>query len=455
MKKVNGGVLFLLLLSGIVFASQDFILGPDGRHYRVDSDVRAIPNSKESIMARSRVTPQVPLATEDFDLRWPDGGDLVNFGFSTHEPTPAVGDSIAQWMVPAAEATVKMLMLYNVNFEGTFEFCLYESNYSGEAEVAGCADAAGWVGLYLDANGEQCEDGDDCTWSAGDDECFSDPPLGAEIWPGLGIGCWSVELDGEEGWLDPIDMSSIGYAEGISDDFFIAGLATRTAGWGIGALPQPVTPYHGFKYYWEEDGGTSGNWGWHIRTYGWELYAVVEYTADPAPFILDLTVLGPTLSEDPREVSATVTDINPIGDAGVEDVTLHWSINEGSEQTATMEADADTFSAEITGAGAGDAVEYYVTAEDVEGNMSESPLYGYSIFEPVEDGLLVNNGDFGQGTVELYYLFGLLGEFEFDYWSVNDLGADRSHRRDSAPGLGGCQTGPSGRRVPHYPEPAA
>ncbi|MDP6966003.1 MAG: T9SS type A sorting domain-containing protein [Candidatus Marinimicrobia bacterium] len=418
MNKVKSIVL-LFLMVGVAVGSNDFFIGSDGKHY-TNQEVKALEAKMQSRIDASK--PTATLRADDFLLEWPDGGSIVNFGFGT--PGETWGDSMAIWMQPLANAIVKKIGIFNVNFEGTFEFFLHKSNYAGEVTTSACANAAGWVGHYLDADGNQTAPGEGGTWSAGTNECFSEAPIGAEIWPGLGIGGYSHTLDSTSFMVyTELDFeSTLGVSEEITDEsFFIDAHAVSTEGWGIGALNTPVPPYHGFKWYVGSGTGTSGNGGWHIRTYGWMVYAMVEYTEDIPPFINYVQGLPTTLSTDARTVEAHVEDANPTGGAaGVESVSLVYSVDGGTEATVAMTATDDTtFTGSLPGASAGESVAYYVTATDVGGNTATSSAFTYNIYAKGATAtyLMLFDGLSGAGYPSQYYFYDAYGQYK-EWWGT-------------------------------------
>ncbi|MFQ6615942.1 MAG: T9SS type A sorting domain-containing protein [Fidelibacterota bacterium] len=424
MKKVKGGVL-LLLLSGLAFASQDFLLSPDGRNYPVDSEAKAFPKELTKFAkAAPEVKPQAFLSADDFQLFWPDYGTYYTFGFDT-------GDSMGLYLEPPAAAIVKKVLFFNTDFTGDIFIGLNDALYNGEVTSSSCVDGGGWVGFWanvVDGDTVQGLMGENTFWLAGDDECWSDPPIGAELWPGLGIGFYKKSIDtmdSTDTWLEQ-NLAVLGYPDTIDTPFFITfafaeDFTINPDSWGIGAWGTVVTPYHGFKNY--VDPAARGKAGWWLRSFGWDVGALVEYVEDPAPFIVDMTILGTTVSTDPREVSATITDIDPVsGNAGVADALLWYAVNGGTPASVAMTADVDTFAADIPGASPGDVVEYYITATDLAGNVAESPHFTYDIFEPVETSLLINDGDWPDVYIEFYWLYGLLGEWPHDIWNVANIG---------------------------------
>ena len=403
-------LIFPNLLNSQNSDSRRFMIGPNGKHHGIAQDVKAIDNRLGVRMREP--APSVNRGGDLFDLRWADRGDVVNFGFSTTTEGTG-GDSIAQWMVPLGDAKVHKLMLYIVDFEGYFEFFLNKSNYNGEADIFECVEANGWVGKY-DASGN---------WVPGENECFSQPPIGEEIWPKSASGIrTNITSDHANSWVE-IDLSSLGASipDVGSDNFFINGHAVRTANWGIGALNDAMTPYHSFKYYGDEEnpGGAANKPGWVIRAYSWELYAIVEYYTDIPPIISNVTSLGTVLSSDPRTVSANVTDYNPGGGAvGISSATLHYTIDWWEEHEVPMTLSGDAYTGTIPGQSHTTHVDYYVSATDVEGNTSTSRPHEYRVFVPSAPVLLVDNQWveepdlwFNQPIEELYGI-----SIDYDLW---------------------------------------
>ncbi len=422
MNKVTGMVLILLLFSGFAFASSgDYMVAPDGKHFQLNSN-GTIPD--EAIRIKSVEKPEVTLNRDEFMVWWPgDGGTHYTFGID-------VNDSAATYMVPLTECEIHKVFFYNTDFTGELEWLLHESDYAGDITTGACIDANGWIGYWgTPDDSSNCNpDIGNCIWIEGDNECMTIPPYGPELWPDMGIGGWPITLDinNNDQWNE-IDLASLGYPT-TSDPFFIDAyvvsedLIGDPDSWGIGVWGTAQLPYHMFKYYWTD--GTSGNDGWHIRNFGgWEVYALVEYLGDIPPFIEDMTVLYTTTSTDPRDVSATIYDVNPTGgNAGVAEALLWYCFNEGDSVSIAMTAVVDTFTASIPGGVPGDHIDYWITATDVEGLSSTGSTVGYDIFEPVEDNIIVNNGSLSDGTVDYYYLYNLLGEFPHDMWNGANFG---------------------------------
>lgn len=412
-------LLSLWVMPLTVIASQDYLLAPDGKHTPFDGDIRSIPRGV--IEKGSEESPGVFLDPTDFQLRWNDTGTHYTFAFNT-------GDTMALWMAPLGRAIVKKILIYNMDFTGEFCFFLHDALYDGEVTSSACADRNGWVGFWAhveEGDTVDSDPGESEFWLPGDNECFNDPPMGEELWPALGMGCYLLPLDGEShGTWHEVDLGIIlGNPDTLENPFFIDAGVTKTDpdSWGIGAWDDVEIPYHALKFY--EEIGPSGNPGWHVRSFGWDVYAVVEYVEDIPPFVEDVTVLHTTLSTEPREVKAKIWDANPSGDqAGVTEAWLHWETSSEADSGEMVFQGDSLYSGSIPGFVPGTEITYWVKAKDVMGNWSR---YGrrisYEIFEPKELTLFINNTRY-PNWIHYYYLLGLdiggLDGLPHDVWDV-------------------------------------
>lgn len=412
-------VSLLWFFSSSLLASREFLVAPDGRHFPVEGEAKPIlrkPDRNPAVRDSGLIA-----APGDFDPPWRVSCTHYSFGFST-------GDSMAIRITPLAAAIVKGIAIYNADFTGEFCFFLHDDFYDPAGVSKACADANGWIGYWAhveDGDTVDSDPGESEFWLRGDNECFNNPPVGKELWPGLGTWCYPLDMSEEThgSWLE-IDFETlvIPQPDTLREPFFIdAGVVkTDPDSWGIGAWDCFFEePYRSLKFY--EENGTSGNPGWHIRSFDWDIYAVLEYVEDIPPFIEDITVLSITVSQGPREVSATITDVDPMGggNEGVKEALLWYSFNGVEAQSVPMEANVDTYSAQIPGGSPGDEIEYWITATDNAGLTSESSHYTYSIFQPVEPNLFINNTVFPD-WIDTYYLFGVGlrgGEWPHDVWN--------------------------------------
>ncbi len=159
----------------------------------------------------------------------------------------------------------------------------------------------------------------------------------------------------------------------------------------IGANSADQYAYHSLKFY---EGTPASNYGWQVRDYEWNFYAVVMYTSDRPPKISSFTKLSTTLKTTARTVTANITDDNPGGGAaGVASVKLYSKINSGAYTNTTMTlGTAPTYTGTIPGANPNDSVTYYIVATDVNNLSTTSVMTSYSIFNITKKVLFMWNG---------------------------------------------------------------
>ena len=150
-----------------------------------------------------------------------------------------------------------------------------------------------------------------------------------------------------------------------------------------------VEPWVALKFY-GECGGTSGNGGWHIRHWMFNMQLAVELTGDRAPIFGSMLDLNTTTNTGNRYFSVSVTDDNPAGGtAGVESVTLTYQLD---SLTATineidMELTAGTstdglWDVQIPGQQEGTVVYWSLSAVDINGNSRNTATASYFIWQP-------------------------------------------------------------------------
>ena len=187
-----------------------------------------------------------------------------------------------------------------------------------------------------------------------------------------------------------------------------------------------VSPWAFMKFY-AGCGGTSGNGGWHIRHWLIRYNLAVELTGDRAPVISGVTPLYTTMSNDARDVVATIADDNPSGGAaGVGSAVLHvYPMPSHAYQTFDMTDNGDgTYSSQIPGMDAGTEIYWWITASDVEGNETETTEWYYSIFQATQPTLFFyNSAEYGS-FIAGYYMYGL--SHPYDFWDGANYGAATS-----------------------------
>jgi len=403
MKRVTLLIFLVFLASIVLAAGKDYLVGPDGRHFKLDEKNEAIQIKKLVNAESAKLSPMSVNGTGDYYLMWDDGELNVNFGFET-------GDTCAQYMVPLAGCEVKAIYIYNYDFEGTASISIHKSNYLGNISSTDYTDANGWFGDWA-------EDG---SWIQGTCEAFNQPPVGEELWPALGTGGYPINITADNAAsIIEISTELLGVPDVKSEPFMICAATERTAGWGFYATDAPALPYHSLKYY--SGVGTSGNSGWHIRSYGWMVWALVHYYEDIPPFIQDVTTLYATLSTGPIEISAKIFDDNPTGgDMGVAHAYVVFSVNGGDEQEVEMTTSGtdSIYTAEIPGQTPGSEITYYVKAVDVNGNESKSKSITYIVYKPVHPTLFIYDDNSLPEGYEWYYWYGAdtAGVFPYDLW---------------------------------------
>lgn len=349
---------------------------------------------------------------------------LYNFGFDT-------GDTMAKYIEPIAAGIVKKILMYNVNFCGSFCFTVNDALYDGEAMTNACADAGGWTGYWarIDDNGDtvQALPGESEFWLEGDNECYNDPPVGEQLWPPEGIDCWPVEMDeSTHGDTVEVDLAFLGYPDTIRAPFFITAavdedLESCPDSWGIGAWGYSPLPHASYKNY--VDSTIRGEAGWWLRSFDWAVDAEVEYVEDVPPYITDVQVSQHPFSTDPFEISAVIEDINPTGgETGVASAWAFWDVNEEVDSTQMTLVGENTYQGTSARFEPGDEVTFWVEALDVLGNRSSSDKFTRSIIGD-DPNLFINNTG-KEDWINAYYLMGveLLGSFPHDVWNGKNFG---------------------------------
>ena len=170
-------------------------------------------------------------------------------------------------------------------------------------------------------------------------------------------------------------------------------------------------PSPGLKYFASGCSGPSGEHGWHIMPNAWKFQYVVDITGDIPPEI-DFYHVGLTTTTglpDPIptwtdvKVFVTVNDTNPSGGPeGVEMAVLHRQLNSLTADTFSvimpqiynLVIQQYVYYTVILGQTNGTTVYYWVSAEDVEGNISATNKQSYLIGTLATDSDVTPN-DFG------------------------------------------------------------
>jgi hypothetical protein len=185
-------------------------------------------------------------------------------------------------------------------------------------------------------------------------------------------------------------------------------------------------PFHSIKFY---EGTPTSNYGWQIRDYEWNMYAIVLYTTDRPPKIAKFDKLTTTLKTTSRTVTADVTDDNPGGGlAGVASVKLFSKVNTGAYTSTNMTLGvAPKYTGTLAAANPGDAVTYYIEATDVLGLVTKTVEVKYTIFKGSYQYLFMWNGRGSPGVAQAKYFMLKDSATEkawYDIWDVKAYGID-------------------------------
>jgi len=155
-------------------------------------------------------------------------------------------------------------------------------------------------------------------------------------------------------------------------------------------------PSPGLKYFASDCSGPSGERGWHIMSNVGSFQYLVDISGDIPP-VIDIHHVGVSSTEglpDPIPPSteiriyALANDQNPSGGSdGVETLLLHWQLNSLTSSVTSlimtrvynMVLQEYVYVARISGQPNGTTVYWWVSAEDVAGNLSTMPKRSYLV----------------------------------------------------------------------------
>ena len=249
-------------------------------------------------------------------------------------------------------------------------------------------------------------------------------PLKGLIWPDGSTAATMNPTDhpaldngGGDNW---IQLSDYGSEPAVSAGDYICVAVHYTGSGGDGSDDRvgfmyksysDAPPWPSLKFYGNECTGTSGNNGWHIRHYVFNYQIGIEYTADRAPQFSEFKTNGAAKSDQDIHVRVRIEDDNPEGgSAGVSSATVHYSSDGwSSEMTVSMMMESGTSNdgrwvADIPGISAGNVMDYYVEAVDVNNNSNTSWTYSIHIFDVLGNALFINNSDnfFDESIMDMY-----------------------------------------------------
>ncbi|MCF8241126.1 MAG: hypothetical protein K9J16_07050, partial [Melioribacteraceae bacterium] len=297
--------------------------------------------------ALSTAKMKLPSRAQSSDLNFAAKGTIDTLGYDDYYVTPGVNFGMAanDYLYQYFEASTEMSLLavgflpleWNGSFgngNATAEVKLVNSNWTTQQ----WRDAGTVLLGYYPAAGNQPTE----TTAFASDPLASgewvdltegelSEPFGDDLWSADGIGATLALTDEVWAWQD---LTVLFTPEVVGGDVFgvsvknVSGYDPETYGtsnWS--AFSDEEAPEVGAKFY---GGGrlSDDDYGWWVRGgYTWDFLVVVDITGDPPPTIENVTNLsGTTLETSDREVSATITDINPSGgDAGVAAASLFYT----------------------------------------------------------------------------------------------------------------------------------
>ncbi len=416
-------LIVFLSLSFTLFAQNRKILTPDGKLHSINEVEKIKQFYKGNFQTKEFTSPSgiseisdtlrypgpwnsnFGFFGQDWMLMWfecPANLRLISAGFATNENDDAMPVELKIVMVNSSKEDLSTV--------GTAQHGWYEAAGNGYNDITAFSSNPDATGPWTSVSGGLPE------------------PFGMDIWSEFGVGIPIIPVGGASTDYLWVDMSILYEPEFSEGDIF--GIAIKHTGSymdtnRIGLWASGVNPQWGWKFY--ANGRTSGDLttaGWWTREFHWNFRAVVDLSSGPLPPIIVFTLLGTTISTEPRLVEAEV-----IGDPAVDQVWLMYSTNGGTNFTEIeMDGIEPNYSAYIPGMPPGTEVTYKIIATDVNGNYATTLPVVYNIFEVLNPNLVVFNGytrEVGDPYPKNYY-FGEdvqngLSTFPHDTWSYGAL----------------------------------
>jgi hypothetical protein len=222
------------------------------------------------------------------------------------------------------------------------------------------------------------------------------------------------------------DETTLSVATGDCEDMsFLCSTIYLAAGFDVVLVSPPehvalmiwLPEYDNANYYWDVLDGRGEGWIWVEATgennpLGWtppdfsdgnfEVYSI-------GSSIISSVTFAPRepLAEDDVTVTVAVAS-----ESGISQVLLYYSTNGGAERTLAMTRQGSSYKATIQEQQDGTVVNFYVSVEDTEGNVSDSSEYSYTVGgESGWDGLEIPGFPFESiiiglaiGLLALYFL---------------------------------------------------
>ena len=364
--------------------------------------------------------------------------DTINIGFSPGDimmeviqvpgdlTLNGVGLGVHQWNTDGTIPSLKV-EVYRPDTAG------YPFTSAGSMYSFGDTAESGWIGFAHPAENDSIAYPDtssasNLNWnnfSAGTGACSNEPEVagGQPLWGTKVLPAGNDALiprpSGGSAGLFYVDFAG-GGAQFEKDEYIAVVVSYPTNGAGDPADESTrillnaadasyLYPSPGLQYFASSCSGPSGEHGWHIMPNAWKFQYVVDITGDIPPEI-DIYHVGlstttglpdPIPSWTEIKVMATANDYNPSGGSeGIEAVVLHYQLNSLTADT-TSEYMSTAFNlvlqiyvyhTEIPGVSNGTTVYYWVSAQDVEGNISNTNKQSYIVGTLATDnGVIPNN----------------------------------------------------------------
>ena len=381
--------------------------------------------------------------------------DTINIGFSPGDimmeviqvpgdlTLNGVGLGVHQWNTDGTIPSLKV-EVYRPDTAG------YPFTSAGSMYSFGDTAESGWIGFAHPAENDSIAYPDtssasNLNWnnfSAGTGACSNEPevaggqPLwGTKVLPAGNDALIPRPSGGSAGFFY-VDFAG-GGAQFEKDEYIAVVVSYPTNGAGDPADESTrillnaadasyLYPSPGLQYFASSCSGPSGEHGWHIMPNAWKFQYVVDITGDIPPEI-DIYHVGlstttglpdPIPSWTEIKVMATANDYNPSGGSeGIEVVILHYQLNSLTADT-TSEYMSTAFNlvlqiyvyhTEIPGVSNGTTVYYWVSAQDVEGNISNTNKQSYIVGTLTTDNDVIPNN------------FGLYGNYPNPFNPITNI----------------------------------
>ena len=381
--------------------------------------------------------------------------DTINIGFSPGDimmeviqvpgdlTLNGVGLGVHQWNTDGTIPSLKV-EVYRPDTAG------YPFTSAGSMYSFGDTAESGWIGFAHPAENDSIAYPDtssasNLNWnnfSAGTGACSNEPEVagGQPLWGTKVLPAGNDALiprpSGGSAGLFYVDFAG-GGAQFEKDEYIAVVVSYPTNGAGDPADESTrillnaadasyLYPSPGLQYFASSCSGPSGEHGWHIMPNAWKFQYVVDITGDIPPEI-DIYHVGlstttglpdPIPSWTEIKVMATANDYNPSGGSeGIEVVILHYQLNSLTADT-TSEYMSTAFNlvlqiyvyhTEIPGVSNGTTVYYWVSAQDVEGNISNTNKQSYIVGTLTTDNDVIPNN------------FGLYGNYPNPFNPITNI----------------------------------